>query len=65
MTVLKSEANLSEVVEDFLFCEWWAVLFAVLDLLCKLTIVCVFHDEVEEHIIVLEDVLELYDVRMV
>ena len=65
MTVLESEANLSEVVEYFLFCEWWAILLALLDLLCKLTIVSVLHDEVEKQVIVLEDVLELDDVRMI
>ena len=65
MTVLESEANLSEVVEYFLFCECLASLFPLLDLLCKLTIVGILHDEVEEQIIVLEDVLELDDVRMI
>ena len=65
MTVLESEANLSEVVEYFLFCEWLASLFPLLDLLCKLTIVSILHDEVEEQVIVLEDVLELDDVRVI
>ena len=65
MTVLDSEANLSEVVQYFLFCEWRAILFALLDLLCKLTIVSILHDEVEEQVIVLEDVLELDDVRVI
>ena len=65
MTVLDSEANLSEVVQYFLFCEWRAILFALIDLLCELTVVSILHDEVKEHVVVLEDVLELDDVRMI
>ena len=65
MTVLESEANLSEIVEYFLFSEWQAILFALFDLLCKFTIVSILHDEVEEIIIIFEDILKLDDVWMI
>ena len=65
VAVLQGQTDLSEVVQYLLFIEQLPIALLLDDFVRQLPIVCVLHHKVQVELFVLEDVLELDNVRMI
>jgi len=65
VTVFEGEANLREVVKNFVLCERVSTHASLFNLVVEFTVIRVLHHYVKIEFLVLEDVLELNDVGVV